>query len=186
MTQSWKSWNWKLWLLGLLVAAGVIATSGYHTLALDSITVQSLTDSGSTVQAASSLIDIRDRTDTTQSYQLGLASLISKSTANNPSSNRIYLQVKGQIVSPASTMNPGVKPGDTVQLSSTIRFDHAVILELYRLTNENDGEVEPIDTAKNVNSCDSSPPPLEFIDGKTLAHYTLNYSCSIVKGNSAS
>ncbi len=189
MTQIWKSWNWKSWLLGLLVAAGVIATSGYHTLAENSISVQSLTNSGSTVQSASLLIDTRDmerREIGPPSYKLNFTSLIPQSTANNPSPDRIYLQVKGQIVSPASTMNPGVKPGDMVQLSSTISFDHAVILELYRLTNENDGEVEPIDTAKNVNSCDSSAPPLEFIDGKTLAHYTLNYSCSKVKGNSAS
>lgn len=177
MTQSWKSWSWKSWLLGLLVAAGVIATSGYHTLAENSITVQSLTDWGSTVQAASLLIDTRDKLPgrEPQFYQLNFTTLISKSTANNPSPDQIYLQIKGKIATPESTMNPGVKTGDTVQLDSGCLFNGAVTLELDRLTN--DGKVEKI--PKNVNSCISSPPPLEFISNNTSAHYILNYSCSI-------
>ena len=177
MTQSWKNWNWKLWLLGLLVAAGVIATSGYHTLAENSITVQSLTDSGSTVQAASLLIDTRDKFRLEpQSYQLNFTTLIPKSTAENLSPDLIYLQTKGKIATPESTMNPGVKPGDTVELNSGCLFNGAVTLELNRLTNDGKNEKIP----KNVNSCISSPPPLEFISKNTSAHYILNYSCSIV------
>lgn len=185
MTQSWKNRNWKLWLLSLLVVGVVIATSGYRTLAENSITEQLLTTSDFTVQAASSLIDIRTQRQIPQHYyQLNLATLISKSTANNPSSDRIYLQVQGKMVSPASSMNPGVKVGDQVQLSSTIRFDYTVNLELDRITNN--GDVESIDNPKNLNAksknviCNSSGQQLEFIDKKTSAHYTLNYSCSEV------
>jgi hypothetical protein len=179
MTQSWKSWNWKSWLLGLLVAAGVIATSGYHTLAENSTTVQSLTDSGSTVQAASLLIDTRDigsREPSAQSYKLDFTTLIPKSTANNLSPDQIYLQIQGKIATPESTMNPGVKTGDTVQLDSECIFNHAVTLEINRLTNDGKNEKIP----KNVNSCNSSPSPLEFISNNTSAHYILNYNCSIL------
>ncbi|MBW4503469.1 MAG: hypothetical protein KME57_28885 [Scytonema hyalinum WJT4-NPBG1] len=184
MTQIWKSWNWKSWLLGLLVAAGVIATSGYHTLAENSISVQSLTNSGSTVQSASLLIDTRDmerREIGPPSYKLNFTSLIPQSTANNPSPDKVYLQIKGKIATPESTMNPGVKTGDTVQLDAGCVFDNAVTLEINRLTNDGKNEKIPKNVNVNsVNNCNSSPLSLEFISKNTLAHYILNYSCSKV------
>ncbi|NMG09201.1 hypothetical protein [Brasilonema sp. UFV-L1] len=179
MTQSWKSWNWKLWLLGLLVACGVIATSGDYTLAQNSITVQSLTDSGSTVQAASLLIDTRDQFLFEKQFsKLDFTSLNLQSTANNPSLDQIYLQINGQIATPESTMNPGVKAGDTVQLNSGCLFYSSVTLEINRLTNDGKNEKIP----KTVNSCNLFPSSssLEFISKNTSAHYILNYNCSKV------
>ncbi|MFH7026576.1 MAG: hypothetical protein ACHBN1_14485 [Heteroscytonema crispum UTEX LB 1556] len=172
MSQSHRSLNWKLGLTSLVMIGGAIASFADCVFAENIKPVQSVSSSCSSSQSAS-VSAKGDQLISPGGYQLHLADLISSPTASSPVPDKVVVRLQGQTVSPDITVNPGMNPGDNVQLNTNTCFHNAINVELYRVNN--DGNLDLLDT-KLVNQCNSSPPPLEFQDLSEI-RYTLNYQC---------
>jgi hypothetical protein len=172
MSQNYKILNWKLGVASLVMIGGVIASLADYVFAENINSVKSLSSSCSSSQSAN-VSAIGNHEVSPGGYQLHLANLISSPTASSPVPDKVVVRLHGQTVSPDITVNPGMNPGDNVQINAITCFDNAINVELYRINN--DGNLDLLDTAL-VNQCNSSPSPLEFQD-LSETRYTLNYQC---------